>query len=797
MRRVGRILGWVFALALFVAVAGALAGAAFVWSSLERLSRSDLLADVTLEEPLRIYSAEGLLMGEFGTQRRLPVPYEAIPKTLIQAFLAAEDSRFYEHPGVDLRGLSRAALSYLRTGEPAQGGSTLTMQVVRNLVLTPEKTFERKLTEVLMALHLERVLTKEEILTLYLNKIFFGHRAYGVAAAADLYYGKTLGELSLAEHAMLAGIPKAPTTDNPVTNPARALERRDYVLGRMLELGMIDEAAYRRALAEPDRAGLHRHPVELDAGYPAEMARQEVLRLFGDEAYRRGLRVVTTLSSELQAAAQGAVRKAILAYDHRHGYRGPERRGLPVDAATAALDALLGQTDALPLLRAGIVTQADSKRAEVYLGGGEKAILGLKQVQWARPFKESDLMGRTPSKVTDVVQPGDLLRLDQDGQGGWELAQRPSVAAALLAIAPQDGAIRAVVGGYHFGASQFNRATDARRQPGSAFKPFVYGAALERGWTPASIVLDEPVSVRVGPGDLWEPANADRRTLGPVRLRLALTQSRNLASIDLLDRVGIDVARQFAARLGFESSAMPRGLTLALGTGSVTLEQMAGAYAVFANGGFRVAPYLIARVEDGAGRVVWQAGSPQGCNDCRRQVKDKPVGPRVQPALDPRLAYQMHSMLQGVIRSGTGRRARALGRSDLAGKTGTTNDARDAWFCGYQKDLVAISWMGFDDYSPLGKGESGGKSALGLWVRFMREALKDTPESPLPVPAGLVQVPIDGATGNPAATGDPGAIMEWLREEDAGWQEGPVPAFSSWVEFDIAEPEDSIIESVQ
>jgi penicillin-binding protein 1A len=812
MRRLGRLLLGTLGIGLFLALAGLLAGGAFVWASLERLSRADLLGDVRLAEPLRIYSAEGRLMGEYGEERRIPLPYGSIPPILVHAFVAAEDRRFYEHAGIDLRGLARAALRYLRTGEPAEGGSTLTMQVVRNLLLTPEKTFERKLAEVLMALHLERVLTKDEILTLYLNKIFFGHRAYGVAAAAELYYGKSPQALSLAEAAMLAAIPKAPTTDNPVTNPLQARARRDYVLGRMAELGYIGEAAYREALAEPDRASLHRRPVDLDAGYAAEMARQEMVRRFGAEAYRGGYRVQTTIEGALQAAAQQAVREAILAYDRRHGYRGPERRGLRVGGADdEALAALLAEAEVLPELRAGIVTQADARRAEVYLGSGERATLALTQVQWARPFKGANRMGPAPRRVDAVVQPGDLVRLRRDAQGGWTLAQSPSVAAALVALAPGDGAIRALVGGYHFGVSQFNRAADARRQPGSAFKPFVYAAALDRGWTPASLVLDEPIALEVGPGDIWEPGNADGRTLGPIRLRLALAQSRNLAAIDLLDRVGIDFARGFAGRFGFAPADLPSRLTLALGNASVTLPQMAGGYAVFANGGFRVEPHLIARIETGDGRVLWQADPPRACAACWFAPEDAegpssagaPQGaPQAAPGdatarrvLEPRVSYQMHSMLQDVIRSGTGRRARALKRSDLAGKTGTTNEARDAWFCGYQKGLAAVAWMGFDDFSPLGKGETGGESALGLWVRFMGEALKGSPEARLPVPAGMVQVHVDRGSGRLAA-GDEDAVSEWVREEDLGRLEGPAPVFYSGRSFEVIHSVPGIIESV-
>ena len=780
-RRLRRLLARALGVALALGGMGLLAAVAFVGASLERLSRSDLRAELRLVEPLRVFSVDGLLMGEFGAERRLPVPYEDIPPPLVQAFLAAEDSRFYTHHGVDPLGLARAALRYLNTGEPREGGSTITMQVVRNLLLTREKTHERKLAEVLMALHLERTLTKEEILTLYLNQVFFGHRAYGVAAAAALYYDKSLADLSLAESAMLAAIPKAPSANNPVSNPGRALTRRNYVLGRMADLGFIDQGAYLTALAQPDQARLHQRPLELDAGHAAEMVRREVLGRFGEDAYRRGFRVTTTIDGGLQRAAQDAVRGAVLDYDGRHGFRGAEARGQLIEGA--GLDALLARTDPLPGLRAGVVLSADAHRAKVTLGGGELVTLGLPQVQWARPFLSADRRGPAPRRVDEAVRTGDLIRLRRDSQGAWELSQRPGVSGALLALAPQDGAIRALVGGYAFGSSQFNRATDARRQPGSAFKPFVYAAALERGWTPASLILDAPIALRLGGREVWEPANFDHRALGPIRLRLALTQSRNLAAIDLLDRVGIDYARTFATRFGFEQEHLPRGLTLALGTGSTTLQQLAGAYAVFANGGFRVEPYLIARIEDAAGTTVFQATPPRACADCwfpnqGAPLAAAPATPEATPAqrvLEPRLTYQIHSMLHDVVDTGTGRRARELRRSDLAGKTGTTNEARDAWFCGYQKALVTVAWMGFDDFAPLGSGETGGRSALGLWMAFMGPALKGKPEAPLPVPPGMVQVQVDRARGTLAGPGDPDTITEWVCEEGAGFLSGPDP----------------------
>ena len=664
----------ILALSSGLAGAGLLAAAGFAGASLDYLFSTDLQRELRQGEPLRVFSADGRLIGEFGAERHLPVPLEAIPPPLIQAFLAVEDSLFYTHHGIDLRGLARVAWRWLRD------------------------------------------------------------------------------------------------------------------LGPMAGLGFIDETVYRAALAAPDQARLHQRPLELDAGYVAEMVRRNLFLRFGEAAYRRGYRVTTTIDGRLQRAAQAQVREAVLAYDRRHGYRGPEAHPELIDSSAngadpAALDALLAQTDHLPGLRVGLVRNADARRAEVYVGSGEYLTLGLAQVQWARPFRNADLLGPEPRRVDAVVRAGDLIRLRPDRRGGWQLAQRPAVAGALLALSPRDGAISALVGGYRFGADQFNRAADARRQPGSAFKPFIYTAALARGWTPASLILDAPVRVRIGAGEVWTPDNFDHRSLGPIRLRQALTQSRNLAAIDLLQRVGVDDARTFATRFGFELERLPRNLTLTLGTGLVTLPQMAGAYAVFANGGFRVEPYLIARIEDGAGTTVFQATPPRACADCwfHDQVQ-QPAAPVITPAaplarrvLEPWLTYQIHSILQDVATVGTGRRTRELQRSDLAGKTGTTNEVRDAWFCGYQKDLVTVAWMGFDDSAPLGRGETGGESALRLWIGFMREALAGRPEARLAVPPGMVQVWVDGTDGSPAHPGAAGAIAEWVREQDQGSLAGPDP----------------------
>jgi len=776
-----RMVAALFGIALDLVMLGLTAVSAFVAVTLTDLPNTDVLKEVRLQEPLRVYSADGALMAEFGVERRSPVTFNEVPPLLVKAFLATEDSRFFEHEGVDLMGIGRAAMSYAQTGERSQGGSTITMQVARNFFLSREKTFQRKFAELLLSLHIERTLTKEEILELYLNKIFFGHRAYGISAAAALYYNKSLDELSIAEMAMLAGLPKAPSANNPVSNPKRAHERRNYILRRMHELGYITEEEFQTASATTDQAILHRKSVDLEAGYAAEMVRREMVQRFGEDAYLEGYRVTTTFESWLQRAAQEAVRTSLRSYDRRHGYHGAEAKLDIAGADDQKLDQLLEPVRVLPDLTAGIVVQAGVNEAQVYIGGGERVTLALKQVKWARPYKNEKWSGSAPRKVTDAVAVGDLIRLKQGDEGTWALSQIPSVAGALVSLVPQDGAVRALVGGYYFDDSKFNRAVDARRQPGSSFKPFVYAAALNKGYTPASLVRDEPISIRLNQNEMWRPQNYDRKTLGRIRMRLALIKSRNLASINLLNRVGLDETRDYIQRFGFDLKELPLGLSMALGTAEVSALQMAGAYAVFANGGFRVKPYFISRVENGAGEVIFEANPPSACTGCwaryeestadtaALQQTDELLAERV---LDPRLAYQMTSIMQDVIKFGTGRRALKLERVDLAGKTGTTNDVRDSWFCGFQKDYVTIAWMGFDEFRPLGRGETGGQAGLGMWVEFMRAALKDKPQAILDPPPGMVEIKVSKSSGRRSSSG---GQVEWIREEYVDALQGPKP----------------------
>lgn len=734
---------------------GLIAGTIFVSATLPELPDVEQsLRQVEFEQPLKIYSADGALMAEFGIERRKPVTYDQIPPLLIQAFLATEDSRFFEHAGVDAVGIVRALVSYASTGIKAQGGSTITMQLTRNFFLTPDKTFKRKLAEVLLALRVDKTLTKEEILELYLNQIFFGHRSYGVAAAAATYYDKELSKLTVAEMAMLAGLPKAPSSNNPVTNPERALERRNYILGRMLDLGYIDTAQHEMAVLMPDNAQLHGRETELDAGYVAEMARREIVKHFGEDAAKQGLRVTTTIESWMQKAAQDALRKNLRQYDRRHGYRGPEAQVDLTGASEADMDVYLDGIVQAPDLVAGLVTAIADGEAQVYLGGGRATSLDLSQVRWAREFRNANWRGPAPRRVSDVVAVGDLIRLREDSKGRWELSAIPKVGGALVALSPRDGAVRALVGGYSFNVSEYNRVVDMRRQPGSSFKPFIYATALDRGWTPLSNLRDESVSFNMSGGERWVPKNADHKEMGAIPMRKALMLSRNLASINLLNSVGLDVAQKYIRRFGFDSDAMPLGLSMALGTGETSPVKMAEAYAVFANGGYHVLPYFISRIDKADGEPLYVANPPSACPDCWFRTGEEPPAvtagidaeSRAVQVIDPRVAYQINSILGDVIKRGTGTRAKRLGRSDIVGKTGTTNDVRDSWFCGYQANLVTVAWMGFDGFHKLGRGEEGGRAALSMWTKFMEVALKDQPIATLDPPEGMVEVRSGGVT---------------------------------------------------
>lgn len=740
-----------------------------------QLPSIETLRDARLQVPLRIYSADGGLIAEFGEMKRTPLRYADVPPQVIQAVLAAEDDRFFEHPGVDYQGLLRAAAHLLRTGEKSQGGSTITMQVARNFFLSSEKTFLRKIKEIFVALRIEQELSKEEILELYLNKIYLGNRAYGVASAAQIYYGKNVHDLDLAQIAMIAGLPKAPSIYNPIVNPARALQRRNYVISRMESLGYIDAATAVQARAAPVTAKLHAQPTDVEAAHLAEMVRAEVVARYGEEiAYTAGYKVYTSVEGRLQQAATRSLRTALLQYDRRHGYRGPEAH-VTLNEDTS-LQQILTRYSTVGGLIPGIVVALDEQAARVFIGGEEPVVVEWPGLEWARRYINDDRAGDPPTKASDILKVGDVVRLES-GETGWRLAQLPQVEGALVSLRPSDGAVLALVGGFDFYASKFNRVTQAERQPGSAFKPFIYSAALEKGFTPSSVINDAPVVFEDAELEgAWRPENYSGKFYGPTRLREALVASRNLVSIRVLRSIGIAYARNYLQNFGFQASKLPLDLSLALGSATVTPMEMVRGYAVFANGGYLVEPWFIQRIEDADGNVLFEQRPALACADCAQpadtsspaqvQVTETEMSPQAPRTLDPRNAYLMASMMNDVINRGTGARARALGRNDLAGKTGTTNDQRDAWFCGFNPDVVATAWVGFDIPRPLGAGETGSSVALPMWVEYMREALNGLPQRALPQPAGLVTVRIDPETGLAAAPGSRNAIFETFYSEN-------------------------------
>ncbi|MEN8176106.1 MAG: PBP1A family penicillin-binding protein [Pseudomonadota bacterium] len=735
----GYLLGLLFTGALLVAVAVA----AFYFHLEAQLPDTATLRDVRFQVPLRVYSADGLLIAEYGEQRREPVAYEQVPQLLVRAFLAAEDDRFFEHPGVDYRGLLRAAVELARTGERRQGGSTITMQVARNFFLTPEKTYIRKIKEILLAMQIERELSKEEILMLYLNKIYLGHRAYGAAAAARVYYRKELDELSVAEAAMMAGLPKAPSRFNPIANPERAVVRRDYILGRMRDLGYIDEEAYAEAQGAAITAQRYRPDIQLQAGYVAEMVRSYMVDRHGaEEAYSGGYHVHTTIDSRLHLAAVDGLRLTMESYDERHGFRGPEARGVSVQSpAEKALEGYERVGSTLPAL----VSAAAGKSASVVLPDGGLAELGWDALKWAAPYVNENATGRRPDEASDILRVGDVVRVkqveDDEGVKRWRLSQVPAVQGALVAMKPGDGAILALTGGYDYFHSKFNRAVQARRQPGSGFKPFIYSAALDAGYTPATLVNDSPVVIRDPslPDGYWRPANYGLKFHGPTPLRKGLAHSRNLISIRVLRSITPRRVVDYIDRFGFEPGRFSPNLSLALGTGEVSPLEMARAYAVFANGGFLVEPYFVARIEQEGQGTVYQAEPPVACEACEPAGGRAPGGRAVAPrTVTAENRFLMYSMMRDVVAYGTARKAKSLERTDLAGKTGTTNDFRDGWFNGYNQSIAAIAWVGFDDFSSLGKKETGGRVALPGWIRFMETALEDVPEELPEEPPGII-----------------------------------------------------------
>jgi penicillin-binding protein 1A len=801
MRLFRRLLKWGLILAVLgLAAAAAAVGAAY-WLVAPTLPNVAEIRDMRLQVPLRVMTADGKLLAVFGETRRTPVGIDDIPGQLKQAFVAIEDARFYEHPGIDVVGIARAVWLLASTDrERVPGGSTITQQVARNYFLSPEYSFSRKLSEIFLALKMEQELSKPEILELYLNKIFFGYRAYGVVAAADFYYGKTLDQLTLAESAMLASIPKFPSAGNPLNNPARALVRRNYVLERMHEEGFIDLATRDAAIATPDTAHPHEPPIEVDAPYLAEMVRVAAIEQLGADALTAGYVAYTTIDSRLQEAANQAVRRGLAEYDRRHGWRGAEARIELADAATTATHAeALAPFRPIAGLLPALVVAADATEAQLQLADGQVVALDLDAVAWARPYITESSRGPAPRAVDQVLRRGDVVRLARDGEGNWQLAQLPKAQASLVALSPEDGAVKALVGGFSFALSKFNRAIQSSRQPGSSFKPFVYAAAFERGFTPASVVNDAPLSLPdpSRPDGMWRPSNDDGEFEGPMRLREAMVRSRNLVSVRLLDAVGVRYARDYIARFGMPLASLPENLSMALGTTSLPPMAMARGYATFANGGYLVDPYFLTRIEDDRGQTVFATTPARVCRECPERLAGgdssggaadlgallgtvaAPTAPAeaavvagaaislAPRAIDERTAFLMSSLLRDVVKRGTGRGAMELGRNDLAGKTGTTNEHRDAWFAGWQQQIVAAVWMGIDDFSSLGRGEFAAMTAVPVWTDFMRVALDGVPEAPLETPPGITTAQIDPASGwLVGPNGSEGTIVEYFKAED-------------------------------
>ena len=778
-----------------------LGSAALLWLYIEfaqNLPDPAILKQIKLQVPLSIYSREGLLMAQYGEKKRIPVTVKETPGPLIQAFLAAEDDRFFNHPGVDIIGLSRAVVRYAQSGKKKQGGSTITMQVARNFFLSHDKTFSRKIREIFLSFKIERELSKTEILELYLNKIYLGKRAYGIGAAAQVYYGKPIDQLNLAQWAMIAGLPKAPSAYNPVINPERAIIRRDYVLRRMLYLHFIDEKSYQQAVKQPVTASVHAPAIELEAPYAAETARKKIFKKYGVAAYTSGFKVFTTIDSRLQKIAQNAVQGALHQYDERHGYRMPQASSALADgvlsftALDKELDSISPTGDTVP----GIVLSTKKKSAQIYLGHDQFAEVPWKGLAWARHYR------RKGRRSCAVICKGDIVRVRKDSEGNWRLAQIPAVSGALVSLDPIDGAIVALVGGYDYNYSKYNRATQAKRQPGSGFKPILYSTALmlgedreevaeeevevdewgvkwkkgkaKREYTLATTILDAPIAIKdlSVKGGVWRPANYSHRTYGPTRLRIGLIKSRNLVAIKLMQEIGVDTVIERAKKFGLSEKQLPNGLSLALGSGYASPLQMARVYAVFANGGFLIDPFIIDRIETSSGKIVEQTVPKLACPDCEESVEpNNLIAPR---ALSKRVNFLMNSLLRDVVQRGTAVRAKKLGRSDLAGKTGTTNDQRDAWFNGFTPSLVTVAWVGFDSTKPLGRHETGGHAALPMWMLYMKEALEGVPEHPLVEPEGIVSTSINPATGYLSGNKGKSATMEFFREERTPKRYAPI-----------------------
>lgn len=739
-------------------------GVALLYIYLEsELPDVELLKTIQLQVPLRIYTHDGLLIQEYGEHRRIPVAYEDIPKTLVYALLATEDQRFFEHGGVDIFGLGRAAIRMVQTGTKSQGGSTITMQVARNFFLDRKKTFLRKFNEILLAIKIDHELSKEKILELYLNKVYLGNRAYGVGAAAQIYYGKTLKELNLAQLAMLAGLPQAPSTQNPIINPVAAEKRRNHVLERLFEEKYITKEQYQEAIKEPAASIYHGGDIDIRAPYVAEMIRQSLYDHFGPEAYTKGYKVYTTINGTLQKAANQAVEKNLLAYDRRHGYRGPIANVGKINTKSLeTIRRLLAPYPALNDIQPAIILSVHQQSATAVTRDGIQFSIPWKGLSWVRPALRKGWVGKAPDSASQIVSIGDVVSVKyQDGL--WSLTQIPQAEAALVAINPSNGAIEALVGGFNFQKSKYNRATQSSRQPGSSFKPFIYAAALNKGYSLATQVNDAPIVINdpsLGEGGVWRPQNVHHTFNGPTRIKDGLIHSLNLVSIRILDDIGIDYAVNFVSQFGFNKKNLPRTLSLALGTLTVSPMDMTAAYAVFANGGYKIDPYLIDHITDNDGKQLLQAKPSLVCPSCQEgnNSRHQPA-PRV---ITEEVAFLMNSSLMDVIQKGTGHQATELGRHDIAGKTGTTNDQVDAWFTGYNPELAVTSWVGFD--TPQSLHEYGAQIALPMWIDFMKVALAKKPEHPIRQPENIVAIQINPNNG--LQTASTNGLTEYFRKDE-------------------------------
>lgn len=822
MKRLFKIFWFFTKLGLFFLILG-IATLFVTYKIMEKdLPSVESIREYKLQVPLRVYSKDGKLIREFGTIRRSPAALKDVPKNLINAYIAGEDANFYSHYGVDPKGLFRAVWEVITTGHKKTGGSTITMQLTRNVFLNRKQTYTRKLREIFLAIKLEQTISKDEILELYLNKNFLGWHSYGIVAAADRYYGKTLNELTLAESAMLAAPPKAPSTINPITRPERALQRRNYILRRMLELDFITQDQHDQAVAEEDNAVIHEATIELNAPWIAEMVRAHMIEKYGDNAYTDGYIVHTTIDSKLQRTAEIAVQDGLQAYDKIHGYRGaikhitiesinpdfkegdePKSQYQVVEEAISNAIKKIKKTPVTAGLQAALVTFIEDESIIVRLIDGQDVVIDYETSTWASEFIDNEHKKGKPKTMSEIVSVGDVIMVKRDNLGSFVLAQIPRVQGALISLNPNTGSINSLIGGFAFNLNKFNRVIQAKRQPGSGFKPILYSGALEAGLTASTLINDAPIVFDDAKLEkAWRPQNYSEKFFGPTRLREGIVGSRNLVSIRVLDQIGIDTGRNHMLKFGFEANDIPRNLSIALGSPNVTPLSMARAYSVFANGGYLIDPYLIHSITNQDGEIIFEKPQIVLCDDCEGKLEQQKITSIIQEngTLDniqnienieikndsehlsdeqpeeinepltiypPRIIsaanqFIMETFLKEVIIRGTGRKALVLKRADIAGKTGTTNEQRDAWFNGFHKDIVTHAWIGFDTPQAMGRGATGGGAALPIWIDFMRVALEDIPVYKRPIPAGVVSAKIDLKTGKLASSNNRNTKLEYF-----------------------------------